>query len=318
MDNIIGVDIGGTKCGVILGRASGDKIDIIEKRAFLTKDYPHPERALAKCAGDIESLIKGHKITAVGICCGGPLDNIKGIIQSPPNLPGWDDIPICQFFQERFSVPAYLQNDANACALAEWRYGAGKGTENFIFLTFGTGLGAGLIINSRLYAGKQCMAGEIGHWRMYPFGPVGYGKAGSLEGFCGGGGIAQLAGQKLLELRQMGKSHILMEKPQPPEAKDVFRLAVEKDPLCLEIITTIGETFGKAASMLIDLLNPQVIAGGSIFTRQYDLLYPIVREMVSRESLSLSGENCRILPSELGEEIGDIGALAVALADAGA
>ena len=97
----------------------------------------------------------------MGISCGGPLDASSGVILSPPNLPGWDNVKIVQMIEEKFGVPCGLQNDANACALAEWRFGAGKGTKNMIFLTFGTGMGAGLILDGKLYAGTNGMAGEI-------------------------------------------------------------------------------------------------------------------------------------------------------------
>ena len=129
-------------------------------------------------------------ISAIGISCGGPLNSKKGVILSPPNLPGWDNIEIVNIIKDRLDVPAKLQNDANACALAEWKYGAGRGSNNMIFLTFGTGFGAGLILDGRLYNGVNCMSGEIGHVRLTEYGPVGYGKAGSCEGYCSGGGIA--------------------------------------------------------------------------------------------------------------------------------
>src|SRR5690606_15592063 len=132
-------------------------------------------------------------LAAIGISCGGPLDSRRGVILSPPNLPGWDRIPVVEVFQQAFKVPVALQNDANAGALAEWLWGAGRGSHNMIFLTFGTGMGAGLILNGQLYSGTNDLAGEVGHIRLAPDGPVGYGKAGSFEGFCSGGGIKQLA-----------------------------------------------------------------------------------------------------------------------------
>lgn len=131
------------------------------------------------------------EIRSVGISCGGPLDPVRGIIQSPPNLPGWCDVPITEIVRAKTGVPVFLQNDANACALAEWRFGAGRGTQNMVFLTFGTGLGAGIIVNGGILNGASGMAGECGHVRLASDGPVGYGKAGSFEGFCSGGGLAR-------------------------------------------------------------------------------------------------------------------------------
>ena len=232
---------------------------------------------------------------------------------SPPNLPDWDNVPITKMLNERFNVPVFLQNDADACALAEWKYGNGAGTDDFVFLTFGTGLGAGLIVNGHLLVGKCDNAGEVGHWRLEQFGPVGYGKAGSFEGFASGGGIAQLAQTKLAELTQSGRSHPLMTHPDGVTAKSVFALARENDPLCLEIIEIVGTYFGKGLAMIVDILNPEVIVAGSVFTRNYDLLHPIAKAVIDREALPASAVNCRLLPCKLDENIGDYAALTVAL-----
>ena len=149
----IGVDIGGTKCAVV---KSDDYGKIINKVKFPTTDVHATMNnillAIQKC-GEAE---------AIGISCGGPLDSEKGIIMSPPNLIGWDNIHIVKVLEDKFKIPAFLQNDANACALAEWKLGAGLGTKNMIFLTFGTGLGAGIILNGKLYAGTNGNAGEVG------------------------------------------------------------------------------------------------------------------------------------------------------------
>ena len=148
----------------------------MRKEKFPTAD---PESTLRRVEEIIESA---DTICAIGISCGGPLDCARGRILSPPNLPGWDEVPVVSRLADRFGVPVRLANDADACALAEWRFGAGRGTQNMIFLTFGTGLGAGLILDGRLYRGASSSAGEVGHIRMAVDGPLGYGKRGSLEG----------------------------------------------------------------------------------------------------------------------------------------
>lgn len=309
----IGIDIGGTKCAVVLGQEERGTLRILEKLVFPTAEYPDPYLVLNQLSKNVEKLITGKKIGGIGVSCGGPLNSRQGIILSPPNLVGWDRIPVTSYFSDRFHLPAWLMNDANACTLAEWKYGAGRGLENMAFLTFGTGLGAGLILNSRLYAGLQDMAGELGHWRMESFGPVGYGKSGSLEGFCSGGGIAQLAKERLLESIQQGKPHPLADRLQAVTAKDVFQLAEKGDPLCLEICGVVARQFGRGLALLIDLLNPQAVVAGSIFTRNYQLLCPLTEKVIQEEALSLSASSCRILPSELGENIGDMAALTVAM-----
>ena len=195
MTTLAGIDIGGTKCAVVLGAADGGEIRVLGKRRFATP--PAPEAALAQIAAALDDLLDetGSRLEAIGISCGGPLDSRRGLVLSPPNLPGWDAIDVVAPFRARYGVPTALQNDANAAALAEWRWGAGRGCRNVIFLTFGTGMGAGLILDGRLYSGTNDLAGEVGHMRLEADGPLGYGKAGSFEGFCSGGGIARLAVQ---------------------------------------------------------------------------------------------------------------------------
>ena len=163
---LIGIDIGGTKCAVVLGNEQGE---VLKKEKFPTAD------CASTCARIMEAVAAMGECDAIGISCGGPLDSQNGIILSPPNLPGWDEVAIVSELKQRFGVPTFLKNDADACALAEWRFGAGQGTQNMLFLTFGTGLGAGLILNGRLYRGACDMAGEVGHIRLAEQGPVGVG-----------------------------------------------------------------------------------------------------------------------------------------------
>ena len=189
----LGIDIGGTKCAVIAGT---EDMEILEKISFATETHKGPDHSinlLLNSAGSITEKLGLQGLQSIGISCGGPLDSKKGLVQSPPNLPGWDNIPIVQLFHEKFNVPVFLQNDANACALAEWKFGAGKGVQNMIFLTFGTGMGAGIIADGKLYSGTNDLAGEVGHIRLADDGPEAYGKKGSFEGFCSGAGIARIA-----------------------------------------------------------------------------------------------------------------------------
>ena len=209
---LLGFDIGGTKCAVSLGKEAADKneIQIISKDIIATSGSP--EVMMQKLFTAAERLlqqisINSKEISGIGISCGGPLSSKKGLILSPPNLPGWDNIPIVSICEQHFGIKPVLQNDANACAVAEWKYGAGRGFENIVFLTFGTGMGAGLILNGQLYSGTTDLAGEVGHLRLAEMGPVGFGKAGSFEGFCSGGGIAQLAQIKVREQLQMGRKY---------------------------------------------------------------------------------------------------------------
>ncbi|WP_240546548.1 ROK family protein [Paenibacillus artemisiicola] len=313
-----GFDIGGTKCAAVLGIAADGKVEIAAKRAFPTPATP--EETIRQFGEAMEALLADAKdagpLRAIGISCGGPLDSRRGLVLSPPNLPGWDGIDVVSPLRERFGVPVALQNDANACALAEWKWGAGYGVSNMIFLTFGTGMGAGLILDGRLYAGISDMAGEVGHMRLEDDGPVGYGKAGSFEGFCSGGGIARL-GRAMAERRlgEGGATAICADAAELDgiTAKAVFDAANDGDALALEVVGLVGRKLGRGLALLIDVLNPERIVIGSIYARQEALLRPIVMEELAREALPLSLSACEIVPSGLGEHVGDAASLSVAL-----
>ena len=203
----IGFDIGGTKCAVSLGKAENG-INIL-KREEVPTDFD-PKTTLEKLALYVEEYKRDYEILGAGISCGGPLDTQNGCILNPPNLKGWTNFPIVSYIKERFSLEARLQNDANACAIAEWKFGAGQGKQNIVFLTFGTGLGAGLILNGKLYEGANGNAGEVGHIRLAKTGPYAYGKYGSFESFCSGSGIARLAklGQRIKSMPARQKNFI--------------------------------------------------------------------------------------------------------------
>lgn len=288
----LGVDIGGTKTAVCLGDRQGN---ILEKIKFSTCG---PEQTVEAIIAAGKALLKDEKALAVGVSCGSPQDSERGIIQAPPNLPGWVDVPITDILQKAFGAPAFLANDANACALAEWKYGAGQGTENMIFLTFGTGLGAGLILNGRLYEGTCGMAGEAGHLRLTEDGPVGYGKAGSFEGYCSGGGILKLS-------KLMGGSY--------ESTKDICDAAKAGDPLAKAVIDESARRLGQGLSFLIDLFNPQRIVIGSVFARAEALFRPEMERIIAREALEANRRVCQVVPAQLGERIGDVAALSVAV-----
>lgn len=320
MHSLFGLDIGGTKCAVIYGEAESDKLSIIDKIGFPTETNNGLNHTLETVYRHIDLIINNNKLSsgkieALGISCGGPLDSKTGMIMSPPNLPGWDNVPLVKLITDRYGIPSGIQNDANACALAEWKFGAGRGTENMIFMTFGTGMGAGLILNGQLYAGTNDMAGEVGHIRLAEIGPVGYGKSGSFEGFCSGGGIAQLARTMIMEKIQMGENVSFcrtQEELQGITAQTVAEAALKGDEFARKIYRMSGEYLGRGLSVLIDILNPEMIVIGSIYARSRELLEPFALEIIKKEALLHSGNVCRIVPAMLGEDLGDYAALSVA------
>ncbi len=302
---LTGIDIGGTKCAVL----TGDGENIIERISFPTTNVTD---TLSAIYAAVEKVGCGD---AIGVSCGGPLDSERGVILSPPNLPGWDNIAIVRELTQRFSVPAGLENDANACALAEWRFGAGRGSKNMIFLTCGTGMGAGLILDGRLYRGTSGMAGEIGHVRMERFGPCGYGKAGSFEGFCSGGGIRQIGQTVAREKLQTGQTVGFCQSADDLDritAKSIAEAAAGGDADAIRVYEICGEKLGQGLSVLIDVLNPEKIVIGSIYERSGALLKTSMEAAIEREALAAARSVCRIVPAELGDSVGDFAAIVVA------
>ena len=314
--NIIGVDVGGTKCAVTYGQKEGFELHIREKIRFATTGVDETIANIVRAVDDVmrKNGLTAGNTAAIGVSCGGPLDSRTGVVMSPPNLPGWDNIPIVKLLGDRFGIRTGIHNDANACALAEWKFGAGIGARNMAFLTFGTGLGAGLILDGKLYAGTNDHAGELGHIRLSDFGPVGYGKCGSFEGFASGGGIAQLARFKVSEKHQMGQRVSWCAPGQLDEitARDVADAAAAGDELALEIYRISATYLGRGLAIVIDLINPEVIVIGGIYTRNREMMEPFVLREIEREALSHARRVCSIRPAALGEQIGDYAALSVA------
>jgi glucokinase len=317
MNILGGIDIGGTKCAVVIGRAKGDQVEVLGKHMYPTP--PTPEAAIESFLENMESLMEElgvEGLNAIGISCGSPLDSKQGVILSPPNLPHWDHVDVVSALRHKFKAPVGLQNDANACALAEWKWGAGRNSYNMIFLTFGTGMGAGLILNGKLYSGTNDMAGEVGHMRLENDGPVGYGKKGSFEGFCSGGGIAEWAKDIVKQRIQEGRTPLFcptLDNLSEVTAKTVGEAAQLGDQTALEIYQRIGSKLGKGLAILIDILNPERIVIGSIYSRQRALLEPAALEELQKEALPGSLKVCKIVPAELGESVGDLASLSVAL-----
>ncbi len=319
---LLGFDIGGTKCAVLLGEQRGEDIQIIHKGVMPT-DLPVYEM-IEKLFETAESIlgvqgVTKDELTGIGISCGGPLSSKKGIILSPPNLIGWDNVPIVKMASERFGRPVLLQNDANACAVAEWKYGAGKGYNNLMFLTFGTGMGAGLILNGQLYSGISDLAGEVGHIRLAGNGPVGFGKSGSFEGFCSGGGIAQIGQSVARERLQVGKSVSYcksINELSSITAKSVAEAAFKGDEAALEVYRITSRYLGYALAIFIDMLNPEMIVLGSIYGRTRELIEPTMMEVIRREAYIESWQACKIVPAGLSENIENIAALCLAVMSA--
>ena len=315
MEVYLGIDIGGTKCALVLGDAEGR---VSDKVRFETADRDSTLARIMKEAKGLIELAKaqGDAVKAIGVSCGGPLDSRLGLIQSPPNLPDWDNVPILQMLQEAFGIPCALCNDANACALAEYRFGAGKGCESMVFLTFGTGMGAGLVLSGKLYVGANDNAGEVGHVRLAPDGPVGYYKKGSFEGFCSGGGLAQLGAKYAKDALARGIPCSFCQSEDELDkitAKALAKAADEGDEVALAVWEKCGEMLGHGLAVLIDIINPERIVIGSIYARSGHLLRRSLEKVLAEEALPASLAACEIVPAALTESVGDMAALCVAM-----
>lgn len=317
----LGVDIGGTKCAVVLGKGelSCKEDFIIDKISFPTCVCRGWQSVMAEITEKADELlsknnVEYNQLVGVGVSCGGPLDSKKGVVNCPPNLPDWDGVPVAKILSDKFGVRCVLHNDANACAVAEWRFGAGRGYNNVVFLTFGTGMGAGLILDGKLYTGANDGAGEVGHIRLDERGPVGYGKSGSFEGFCSGGGIKNLGQLMAKDFIKNGKTSVLFN-----TAEDILTLDAQKiaeamysgDEFATCVYEKCAEKLGFGLSVIIDIINPEAIVIGSIYERNESFFLPRVKQVVEREALSCNSSVCKILSAELGDSIGDYAALGV-------
>lgn len=291
MKKVVGIAIGGTKSAVTLAIVDKE-IKIIKKISFSTlKD--DADATLNLIYNAIDSF--DESFDEISVICGGPLSSKNGIIIGPSNLPGFKNFPIVKLLKKKYNVPVNLLNDADACALAEYYFGDYKGYKNFIFITFGTGIGAGLIINGKLFSGTCDGAGEIGHVRIKRTSlEARNGKKGSVESLASGGGIEDYA-------RHLFNKNIT--------AKEVFELAKKNDPVALKVVDKCAKSLGEAVSILIDLFNPEAIVIGGIYPRNLDILEKKVKSIAKKNSLKPNFKCCNILPSSLKENIDEYSSL---------
>jgi glucokinase len=301
---LLGFDIGGTKSAAVVGDGEGNAL---AREEFATTA---PQETIAHLVDAGRRLCSGERPVACGIACGGPLSSREGLILSPPNLPGWDRVPVVHMVNDALGVPTTLENDANAAAAAEWRWGLQCKIDDLVYLTCGTGMGAGIILGGRLIRGRQDLAGEIGHVRLLPMGPVGYYKAGSVEGLTSGRALGELARLRLQELHE--PSRLDKHPIDHVTAKEVTAEALQGDAFAVRIVQEQAEYLGRACAILIDILNPQRISLGSTARRLGPLLINGVREGAKREALPAAFEACVIDKAVLGDQIQDLAALAIA------
>jgi glucokinase len=316
---ILGVDIGGTKCAVALARPDGEILHRRSERTLSGERSPQEVLTrLTDLAREImaEARVMASDVRGVGVSCGGPLDTKTGVIFAPPNLPDWKEVPVRAFFEEALGLSVRVENDANATALAEWKFGAGKGAQNVVFLTMGTGIGGGLILDGRLYRGTNDLAGEIGHQTILLNGPqCGCGKRGCLEALASGPAIARLARESLLYGRQKRVLALAGGKPADITAAHVIEAAQEGDAFARQILAEAGTYMGLGIANLIQILNPERVILGTIAVHAGDLILTPIRAAVAEYAWPRSSAVCEILPAALGDRAQDLAAIALWLQD---
>lgn len=295
--SVIGISIGGTKTAVTLAFYDG-KFSNLEKKVFATSP-DNPEKEIEDIFRCIDSF--NQPFDVISLATGGPQDTKKGLLLKPPHLQGFDNYPIVDVLKNKYNCPVYFLNDADACALAEYKFGAGRGYKNIAYLTFGTGIGSGLILDGKLFTGNNGMAGEIGHVRLSENGPIGYNKAGSVEGYVAGGNIPVWAKKFIRD------KNTSLNKYDELTTKDIAHEARSGDETAKQIFDEVASRLGEAISVLLDVLNLELVVIGGIYPRCLDLLEDKVKESVKKNSINY--KVCKIVPSELEEQIDDYSSL---------
>jgi glucokinase len=243
-------------------------------------------------------------IDAVGIACGGPLDAASGTLLDPPHLPGWHHVPIRALAEQAFGVPAALENDATAAALAEHRCGAGRGTATMLYLTISTGIGGGAVVDGRLHLGAAGNAAEFGHVTVIRGGRrCSCGRRGCIEAYASGPSIAARAQDALAD----GGSSTLSVLPQLTAA-DVSRAAADGDPLARRIWAETVDLLGAAVTDLVNVFEPDLVVLGGGVTRSGAMLLDPIRELVAAEAMPPAAAAARVELAQLGDLVGVVGA----------
>jgi glucokinase len=311
-DLVLGLDVGGTKlaAGIVAGDGRVLSMEVAPSRVeegpeAMIERHLDLGRAAVGAAG-----VPWEQVRAVGIACGGPLDPFAGIIQSPPGLPGWDDVPLMAIVVAALRRPAVVDNDATACAIAEWWFGIGRerGVRNLVYLTISTGVGGGLILDGRVYRGAGGNAGELGHLTIdYRGRQCGCGRRGCLEAYASGPQIAARARERLAD----GRASVLAALPELT-ARDVSEAAASGDPLAREVWDETTAMVGSAVANILDVFNPELVVLGGGVTRAGDRLLLPVREAALRQAMAPARNAADVVLAGLGDDLGVVSAATVA------
>jgi len=258
--------------------------------------------------------ISRSQISAIGISCGGPLDTKTGIVYSPPNLPDWDAVPLKKILTTEFQVPTVIENDANASAYAEWKFGGGQGYDEVVFMTMSTGIGAGIVSKGQIYHGASDCAGEVGHQILIPNGPLcGCGNRGCLEAICSGPAIARRAQEAIQKQPETEMLKLADGKITAVKSEHVVAAAQNGDLLALDLIHQTAFYMGWGIANLVNIVNPEVVLIGTIAVAAGDLLLDPIRRTVQQMAMTRPAQTVRILPAKLGDRIGDLASISLVI-----
>ncbi len=312
----IAVDIGGTQIRAALCDSEGK---IHRRVADLTRVHEGPDAVMRRIERAIDQVWPADApVVAIGVAAPGPLDPWSGVILGAPNIPGWKDYPLRDIIQRRFGLPTVVGNDANLAAMAEQRFGAGRGKANLVYLTVSTGIGGGIVVNDELLLGAHGLAGEIGHIKIEPHGPpCGCGDRGCLEALASGTAIAREAQRRI----RAGESSRILDlaagHPDAITAKMVSQAAHMGDSLAVEVFRQAGTYLGIGLVTLLHLFDPGIVViGGSVSKAGHVLFEPVRKVVRQRTMIEHYWRDTPIVPAALGDDVGLLGALAVTLTSA--
>jgi glucokinase len=294
----VGINIGGTSCSVTLGDRAGR---ILKRSSWKTAAAPGPDAAIEKIAGAVAEF--GVAPVSAGVAIGGPLNTETGTVLGPPNLPGWEAVPLRERLRERLGIPVCVAHDAAACALAEARFGDHGGARSLVYLTCGTGFGAGIVLDGHILEGAGGLHTEIGHWRLLDDGPEAFGRPGSAEALCSGRGLARIAAWRFPERWPEGEIS--------PE--EISRLASEGDRDALAVVDFHAMMTGRVCAKIAELLCPEKILLGSLAMHMGALWVQPVLRHYRAEVLPRIGETVTVEPAALRDRLQDLSALVVAM-----
>jgi glucokinase len=318
---VIGIDLGGTKIGAALIDSDGRIIAYDYRETCATAGPEAVVERMLDSARQVmaEAEATPSQVAGVGVCAPGPLNVKTGVVVAPPNLPGWDHVPLEQLIEDGLGITTFLEHDVSAAALGEHRFGAGRGVEHMIYVTVSTGIGSGLILDGELYHGDSGMTGEIGHTTIMPYGPLcSCGNRGCLEALASGTAIARQARERVAHGVPTRIADLAGGDPERITAKLVADAADQGDVEAQEILAGAMRYLGIGMANLVNLFNPQLIVIGGGLANIGEPLLGTVRRVIERRAFRAQAQAVRVVQAALGDKVGVLGAAAVALARIGA